>query len=98
MNTDHKLAPFALSWKTPQEGDWPEAMPIIAPPPIGKPSAITGIPLWISAGKPFRLGWAQQQFATQQQGAMRWQINETGFQLISTYRSMQQRFYHQELE
>lgn len=98
MNTDHKLAPFALSWKTPKEGDWPEAMPIIAPAPIDKPSAITGIPLWISAGKPFRLGWAQQQFATQQQGAMRWKINETGFQLISAYRPMQQRFYHQELE
>lgn len=95
MNANANLPSFALSWQTPKANDWPQAMPIIAPALNEKPSVPSAaIDLWISTDKRVRSGWAQQSYATQQQGAMTWQISEQGFSLINAYKPMKQRFYH----
>lgn len=98
MNPHTDLPVFALASQMPKINDWPESVPLVASAISGKPNTRDKVPLWLSAGKPVSSALALQAYATQQQGAMTWQIDAEGFRLLKAYKPLNQRFYHQERE
>lgn len=98
MNRQTDLPVFALTPQTLESNDWPESLPLVAPAMSGKANTREKVPLWVSAGKPVSSALAVQSYATQQQGAMTWQMDAEGFQLLKAYKPLNQRFYHQERE